>query len=273
MSRPCDQWYTPSGVALNCAKVVKEYVTPTVIIEPSAGEGALVDAARLIFPGVEIQAFDIDPKRADIERDNFLSLIFCNDTPTTLVFANPPFGKRATLAINFFNRSAMLADTLAFIVPVQFRKWSVQSKLDPEMRLVYDTQLPENTFDGIRCCFQIWKRGSDEPDLRLKKAPKKQHIDFFMWQYNNTKEALRVFSNTFDFAVPRQGYKDYTRRETDQKACERTTQWILFRAYNPTVLTRLLELDFGKLAQKNTTTPGFGKADVVELYNEVYNGY
>jgi hypothetical protein len=265
-----DQWYTPSDVALQCATIARQYILPSLIIEPSAGEGALVDAARLIFPGVEIQAFDIDPKRADIEQDNFLALIFCNDKPTTLVFANPPFGKRAILAIQFFNRAALLADTLAFIVPLQFRKWSVQSHLDPLMRLVYDTQLPDNTFEGVRCCFQVWKIGGTEPDLRMTSAPAIIHKDFVMWQYNNTRQAAYVFGMTFDFAVPRQGFADYTRRETDQQKCERTTQWILFRAYDPQTLSNLRALDFETLAKKNTTTPGFGKADVVKLYHEVY---
>jgi len=266
-----DQWYTPSDIARECANVAKQYISPSLIIEPSAGEGSLSDAANSAFWGVSIQSYDIDPKRSDIIEADFLNLpIKTKEQDATLVFANPPFGKRATLAIKFFNRSALLASTLAFIVPLQFRKWSVQSKLNPEMRLVYDTQLPEKTFDGVRCCFQVWKRGGNDPDLRLKAAPKNEHIDFFMWQYNNTREARRVFGNTFDFAVPRQGYADYTRRETDQKNCERTTQWILFRANDPMVLDRLMALDFSKLAQKNTTTPGFGKADVVELYNEVY---
>jgi hypothetical protein len=187
-----------------------------------------------------------------------------------LIIGNPPFGKRASLAIEFFNRATRLSDVIAFVVPVQFRKWSVQSKLNPEMRLVLDKDVPEHTFDGIRCCLQIWKRGGSGPDLRLKAAPTITHKDFFMWQYNNTEKAKRVFGITFDFAVPRQGYADYTRRETDYRACELTTQWILFRAPNPVVLSRLKQLDFEALAKKNTTIPGFGKADVVRLYHEVY---
>jgi len=190
-----------------------------------------------------------------------------------LIIGNPPFGKRASLAIQFFNQSAMLSDSISFVVPVQFRKWSVQSKLNPEMRLVLDKDVPEHTFDGIRCCFQVWKRGGTEPDLRLLSAPAITHKDFVMWQYNNTKQAAYVFGMTFDFAVPRQGFADYTRRETDQRQCERTTQWILFRAHDIKTLTNLVTLDFETLAKKNTTTPGFGKADVVKLYHEVYGDH
>lgn len=187
-----------------------------------------------------------------------------------MIIGNPPFGKRASVAIEFFNRSSELSNSIAFIVPLQFRKWSVQSKLDPAMRLVLDVNVPEQSFDGIRCCFQVWKREGSEPDLRLRSAPKNKHQDFSMWQYNNTKEASWVFNQTFDFAVPRQGYQDYTRRETDRNACERMTQWILFRATDSMVLARLMALDFETLAKKNTTTPGFGKADVVALYEEQY---
>ena len=91
-----------------------------------------------------------------------------------------------------------------------------------------------------------------------------------MWQYNNTKQALSIFKNKFDFAVPRQGYADYTRRETKSSLCELTTQWILFRANNTKALTNLKKLDFQKLAMLNTSVPGFGKADVVQFYREVY---
>lgn len=271
-----DQFFTSPDIALQCATAVKKYVHPKLIIEPSAGAGALIDAAKVVFPKASIIAYDIDPKRSDIEKADFLASTIDSQPETTLVFANPPFGKRSSLAIKFFNRSANLANTLAFIAPVQFRKWSVQSKLDKRLKLVSDTLLPENSFvfDGkpynVRCCFQIWKHGGDELDLRLTKSLPITHPDFIMWQYNNTKQALSIFKNKFDFAVPRQGYADYTRRETKSSLCELTTQWILFRANNTKALTNLKKLDFQKLAMLNTSVPGFGKADVVQFYREVY---
>ena len=85
----------------------------------------------------------------------------------------------------------------------------------------------------------------------------------------HTPGALKVFDHDFDFAVPRQGYQDYSRRETSADRCERTKQWILFKAGTAAVLDRLLGMDFAALSQNNTITPGFGKADVVKEYTRI----
>ena len=69
-----DQWYTPNDVARDCANIAKQYIAPSLIIEPSAGEGALSDAANTTFWGVTVQSFDLDPKRADIMQADFLEL-------------------------------------------------------------------------------------------------------------------------------------------------------------------------------------------------------
>lgn len=74
-----------------------------------------------------------------------------------------------------------------------------------------------------------------------------------------------------DFAVPRQGYKDYTIRETDPANMSRHTQWIFFKAHSPKILNQLLKLDYETLSKKNISTPGFGKADVIEAYNKLYS--
>ncbi|NCU29434.1 hypothetical protein EOM60_02380 [Candidatus Saccharibacteria bacterium] len=50
---------------------------------------------------------------------------------------------------------------------------------------------------------------------------------------------------------------------------DRRTQWIFFRASNNNILHNLMKLDFNKLSHKNTSTPGFGKADVVQAYEEM----
>ena len=92
-----------------------------------------------------------------------------------------------------------------------------------------------------------------------------------MWQYNNTEQARKVFDNPFDFAVPRQGYENYTRRETRRQDCELKKQWILFKSdKGTTVQKRLWNMDFETLSHNNTITPGFGKADVVSAYGRLY---
>ena len=276
-----DQFYTNPAIALSCARVLRTtldalgYNNPR-IIEPSAGTGALINAAR--DTGFNrIEGYDIEPKHPSIKYANFLELPSPKrPARNTVVFGNPPFGSRSKLAIEFFNKSAELGDTVAFIIPAQFRKWSVQSKISKGMKLVVDTILPEEAFIfmgkpyAVRCVFQIWtRRRSGFEDLRIKAAPPITHSDFEMYQYNNTPQALHVFDKDWDFAVPRQGYHDYTRREVFSMDCEKTTQWILFKA-EPATRKRLSAMDFDTLALGNTTVKGFGKADVIKAYNLQY---
>lgn len=220
------------------------------------------------------------PKCDGVETQNFFKITNLPFVPKdTAIIGNPPFGKRGKLAITFFNHAASLADLVAFIVPVNFRKFTVHKQLTPNMRFISRLPLPRDAFRldtgksySVNTEFQIWTRlASTLPDMREYKRLPIYHQDFQIWQYNNTRDALKVFQNTFDFAVPCQGWQDYSRRETDEKQCEKNKQWILLKAKDPTVLTRLMEIDYGRLAQEcATAVPGFRKGDLVKAYMECY---
>lgn len=90
-----------------------------------------------------------------------------------------------------------------------------------------------------------------------------------MWQYNRTKESEKYFDYNWDFAVLRQGYGDYNRLYTDKSTMDRKKQYIFFKTKDDITLSKLKSIDFNKLSLKNTTTPGFGKADVVEEYKNI----
>ncbi len=277
-----DQIYTKPAVADRCIRFLGGTLDRLVdlrhdrilYVEPSAGEGCFLD---LLPPGQRI-GIDIDPRRPGILRHDFLTWPFedtIEDPRHTVVVGNPPFGHRSRLAIRFFNRAAAMANTIAFVVPVQFRKYSVHKNLRPGFRWIATMDLPLSAFYTpdepdyrLNAEFQVWTREAnhDFEDMRLLSPPAIRHADFEMWQYNNTPGALKVFDHDFDFAVPRQGYQDYSRRETAADRCERTKQWILFKAGTPAALDRLLSMDFAALSQNNTITPGFGKADVVKEY-------
>jgi hypothetical protein len=277
-----DQFFTRDGVVDHCLYTVKTCLgrihkatlgEDYSILEPSAGDGAF--SSKLHTLNANVAAYDIEPRAEGIQYADFLTLHPDTLERCKVVVGNPPFGKRSSLAVAFLNKAAIHGLLVAFVVPVQFRKWSVQSKINKNLELVSDELLPGDSFrvDGkpykVRCCFQVWaKRGvvGGATDLRLKAAPIISHPDFDMHQYNNTETALKVFDQDFDFAVPRQGYQDYSRRETSPNDCEKTKQWILFKAKTPEAYTRLVNMDFAKLAERNTTVPGFGKADVISAY-------
>jgi hypothetical protein len=97
-----------------------------------------------------------------------------------------------------------------------------------------------------------------------------------MYLHNNTAETQKYFDKKkydWDFAVPRQGYYDYSLRVTRSTDLKKNIQWMFFKAKVKKVFEIINSIDFAKLAQKNTTTPGFGKADVVEEYNNLMNKY
>jgi hypothetical protein len=50
------------------------------------------------------------------------------------------------MAINFFNKAALISDVIAFIVPVSFMKWNVQKNLDNSFSLIDYFYLPFNSF-------------------------------------------------------------------------------------------------------------------------------
>lgn len=276
-AKDLDQYYTLPEVAKECSKTFKKYLKclgynldNVVYVEPSAGTGNFLTE----FPEDRMRAYDLDPKHPKVNQQDFLELSLNKFDEEYVVIGNPPFGKKAKLGIEFFNKCGTFSSTIGFIIPIQFRKWSVQSKLNPDFNLILDQDLEEESFifEGkpakVRCCFQIWSKRA--VNFRLREAPPTQHPDFEMWQYNNTETALKVFEEDFDFAVPRQGHKDYSIKETDPNNCDKKTQWILFKAKNKKVLKHLLNIDFDLLSKRNTTTPGFGKADVVDVYINTY---
>lgn len=279
-----DQFYTKPSVAETCYAFLLATLPKlglrsrqAFFVEPSAGNGSffnLVKSKRKI-------GLDLDPNGKGILKQDFFTWKGPNKPRSNVVtFGNPPFGRRARLAMRFFNTAAGFSDTIAFIVPVQFRKYSVHSKLEKEYKLVAEKLLGSDAFyttDGkdfhANCVFQVWtKRPTRLKNLRLLTAPPIYHPEFKIYQYNNTKEAEKFFHVQFDFGVPRQGYENYRRRERDEKKMERNKQWALFKASNRKILNRLWRMDFEHIAMtKNTTIPGFGKADVVDEYNRIYS--
>jgi hypothetical protein len=273
-----DKFYTNPIISKICYDVFVEYIskyTPAYsLIEPSAGDGA--------FLFDHVIGFDLCPELPNITKHDFLdeentSRIYKNLLCPGSTIGNPPFGKKGSLATQFVNLALKNSNFVGFILPIQFRKYSCQSKINPNAKLVLDYDLPDDSFllmgekYDVRCCFQIWTlREVDETNLRLLKKPMTSHPDFEMYQYNRTEQAEKFFDYDWDFAVVRQGYHDYSDLKTSKDQCNRKQQWIFFKAKNPKVLTRLKNLDFGKLSRKNTSTPGFGKADVVEEYTMMF---
>ena len=173
-----DQFFTNPDVVNNCIETIdfKDY---DIVIEPSAGDGSFYNK----ITGEKI-GIDLDPKIKGLIQQDYLTFdrfIKPNTDKKILVIGNPPFGKNSSLALKFFNHSAIFADTIAFILPRIFRKASVINRLSERFNLVLETKLPKNSFhlpDGkvydVPCVWQVWKLGT----IRSKIQTKTKHKDF-----------------------------------------------------------------------------------------------
>lgn len=278
-----DKFYTKPHIVELCYNkligILKKDITYT-FLEPSAGCGRFLDVLRK--EKQSFIAYDLLPEGKDITQLDFLKdKIDITSLENLIVLGNPPFGKKSKIAIEFVNKAFDYTSIVAFILPLQFRKYSVQKNIREDASLVYDMTLPVDafTYEGkdysLRCCFQVWCINDNflyekMNNLRSKK-PITTHSDFIIYQYNCTKEALKYFDYDWDFAVYRQGFLDYEKKFFSKKDLESKRQYIFFKASSKRVLENLMKIDFVKLSNKNTLTPGFGKADVIEEYNKLYS--
>lgn len=174
-----DKFYTKPDVVNKCVEILKNHFTidraNDVVIEPSAGGGAFIDALaglcdRCIF-------LDLIPEHEGVTEGDFLA--FANPHPgrRTHVIGNPPFGRQSSLAIKFIRHAATFCDTISFILPKSFKKDSMKDKVPNNFHLINETDLESESFtvDGnsydVPCTFQIWEKRDHERTSRVKLEP------------------------------------------------------------------------------------------------------
>lgn len=159
-----DKFYTKPEVAGHCIDFAGTDGYD-LIIEPSAGAGAFSGQ----IPGC--LALDIRPEAAGIREQNWLDF---EETRVAgrrvLVIGNPPFGQQNNLAVAFMNHAARFADVVAFVLPISFKKASVQARLDPHLHLARELAIPSASFTvggrsyAVGVVFQVWEW---RPESRL----------------------------------------------------------------------------------------------------------
>lgn len=158
-----DRFYTKPEVVKQCLSLInfKDY---DCIIEPSAGTGNFLKE----FPAdIDVFAFDISPEVENVKKQDW----FAVDKDqfhwykSILVCGNPPFGHRGDQAIRFFNEAAQFCNTIAFILPLSFKKNSIQNRLNKYFHLTDELILGDCEFllkneenVKVSSVFQVWKR-------------------------------------------------------------------------------------------------------------------
>ena len=283
MEMQLDQFYTKDSVAKDLTKEYTNILTKIgysfdniLFIEPSAGYGCFLRSVE--EEGLNIRAFDIEPKNKDVKKKDFLKEnIKINGEGDCVIIGNPPFGKKGGTAIKFIIKSLEYTDTIGFILPNTFTKYLTQKALPNDLKLVLTYKVQKNAFYtekgdfDVNCVFQVWtKRDSDINDKRIKKQPPITHKDFILYQYNNTKQALKYFNYDWDIAIFNQGYGEYPNFKYRSIDCNKRKQWLFVKVSSQKVLSNIKKIDFDLLANGNTTIKGFRKADFVKEYQRLY---
>lgn len=174
---PLDRFYTPDDIVQKCLSIINldQY---DCIIEPSAGTGSF-----LKYLPETTYAYDIEPNGKAITKQDWFTLDKTQFKGNKiLVIGNPPFGEQNRLAIKFFNEAAKFCDTIAFILPLSFKKDSIQNNLNLSFSLENEIILNEVSFNvkneyelKVPCVFQVWVKTNKQ----RKKVSLKTTSDLF----------------------------------------------------------------------------------------------
>lgn len=260
-SRDLDQFFTRSDVARECFARAMENLSggpgDYLWVEPSAGGGAFLDC--LPFPRV---ALDIDPKRSDISRCDFLDWSPGYTSRPVVVIGNPPFGKNASLARRFFDHSAQFASHICFVVPRTFQKSGFVNRLDRHMHLAAEWELAQDSFEfdgqsyAVPTVFQIWeKRAALRPIAQRKLIH--DHFNF-----THPGEA--------DFAFQRVGARAGLVSYEGLKRSPQSHYFIRSKLIGDNLFQRLSQIDWSGIKARTAGNPSIGKAELIETYEAAF---
>jgi hypothetical protein len=166
-----DKFYTKSEIALKCYDKFIEIINPLtetdLIIEPSAGNGSFSNIIMKNFDNYNF--YDIEPEADNIIKQDFLLLDFeqfINKYDNIHILGNPAFGRQASIAKKFIQKSCKYASSIGFILPKSFKKDTFKKSFDLKFHLIYEMDLENNAFIlgnngndyNVPCIFQIWKK-------------------------------------------------------------------------------------------------------------------
>ena len=217
-----DQFYTNTNISNSCIKLVLNTIDINkndIILEPSAGSGSFSD----YFSNNEYNlfAYDIDPKKEYIVKQDFLELDFkgLDKDKKIHCIGNPPFGRQSSIAKKFIKKCCLYCDSISFILPKSFRTESYKKSFPLNFHLIKEIDIEKNAFTidnkihNVPCVFQIWERKNHDRNIESKlneigyhfvKKPKVECIDFN--EDNKPIKKKNIFNEEVpDFGILRAG--------------------------------------------------------------------
>jgi hypothetical protein len=261
-----EQFYTPQRVVEDCWESLRAYEWfegVQRVIEPAAGSGAWLQPSITTREWV---AMDIEPKHPSVVQGDYLRTPLPYK-PHTLWVGNPPFGRRGSLAVQFWNKGSTEADYLAAVLPASFGKRTLQQRLNPSHRLVELTYLgwipfqnPYGNPTKVRCVWGVWQRGEGARairppaplvmDYRWTRDPKEAHLAL----RTHGAGCGRVFTEGLE------GLSKGTHR------------WVHSLVRVPLLVQRFQGLPYERFHRFTAGIPCVSTAEVDELYAELVRG-
>ena len=195
-----DKFYTKKEVAHYCINLFKQHMGPNnndLIIEPSAGNGAFIDAIKSLTCNYEF--YDLEPEHEEIIKQDYLlyntnKTNNTNNTQKIHILGNPPFGRQSSLAIKFIKKSCQFCSSISFILPKSFKKDSLKKTFPLNFHLLFEMDLPEKSFlvnakeHDVPCIFQIWIKKTYDREVSTKLEP---HNFIFVEKTDNPNISFR----------------------------------------------------------------------------------
>ena len=261
-----DKFYTKKEIAQYIIDLFKQHIAPNnddLIIEPSAGNGAFIDAIKSLTCNYEF--YDLEPEHEEIIKQDYL-LYNTNNTNNTNtqkihILGNPPFGRQSSLAIKFIKKSCQFCSSISFILPKSFKKDSLKKTFPLNFHLLFEMDLPERSFlvnnkeHDVPCIFQIWIKKTYDREVYTKLEP---HNFIFVEKTDNPNISFRrigVNAGTIDVNSTNKSVQShYFIKFTNANDLEKNIELLNTIAYD----------------SNNTVGPkSIGKQELIKEFNKV----
>lgn len=261
-----EQYFTCRQLAAKCLAAVENHfdlASFNMLLEPSAGDGAFYS----LLPATIRHGIDLKPLADGIIKADFLKWEPPLSEENILTIGNPPFGQRASLAVEFMNRACQFSRVVAFILPRSFRKDTFFNRVHPMFHLVEqfdcdDFRTPDGEKIAVKSVFQIWERRNIKRPLITRDL---SHGDFKLKHAHLsrvTEAELMKLRAHYDFAIAQVG-SNFAPKEVAEVT--KGSYWYI-KALKPGVRELFEKLDFSFLDGLNLSFKSLSKKDIIQAY-------
>ena len=258
-----DKFYTKKETVDFIITIFKKHIAlnnDDLIIEPSAGDGAFIDAIKSLTSNYEF--YDLEPCNDEIVKQDYLLYNNNNNNNNNIhVLGNPPFGRQSSLAIKFIKKSCEFCTSISFILPKSFKKESLKKTFPLNYHLLFEIDLPKNSFlvnsqpHDVPCIFQIWIK---KTHIRVVNEKLEPHNFVFVSKKDNPDISFRrvgVNAGSIDVNIAIKSIQShYFIRFTNNKPLEKNIELLNSIVYDT----------------NNTVGPkSIGKQELIKEFNKV----